>query len=55
MLNTPYYVNAIQQGIKNFRNYDENPYKEAAYLFVNSLPLVTLREKYKTKTEEEDL
>jgi hypothetical protein len=55
MLNTPYYVNAIQQGIKNFRNYDENPYKEAAYLFVNSLPLATLREKYKTKTEEEDL
>jgi hypothetical protein len=55
MLNTPYYVNAIQQGIKNFRNYDEHPYKEAAYLFLNSLPLSTLREKYKTKTESEDL
>jgi hypothetical protein len=32
--------------IKKFRNYDEFPYKVPAYLFVNSLPLSTLREKY---------
>jgi len=55
MLNTPYFVNAIQQGIKNFRNYDEHPFKEAAYLFVNSLPLATLREKYKIKDEPNEL
>ena len=55
MLNTPYYVNAIQQGIKNFRNYDEHPYKEAAYLFINSLPVATLREKYKIKDESAEL
>lgn len=55
MLNTPYYVNAIQQGVKNFRNYSEHPYREAAYLFLNSLPLSTLREKYKTKDDVEDL
>ena len=50
MLNTPYFINAIQQGVFNFR-YKQNdpyPYKTAAYLFLNSLPLGTLREKYKT-------
>ena len=50
MLNTPYFINAIQQGVFNFR-YKQNdpyPYKSAAYLFLNSLPLGTLREKYKT-------
>ena len=48
MLNTPYFVNAIQNGVDNFRNSDLYPYKAAAYLFINSLPLATLREKYKT-------
>jgi hypothetical protein len=48
MLNTPYFVNAIQNGVENFRNSDLYPYKSAAYLFINSLPLATLREKYKT-------
>jgi hypothetical protein len=52
ILNTPYFVNSIQQGIKNFRNYDKNPYTAAAYLFINSLPLSTLKEKY-TKYEND--
>ena len=50
MLNTPYFINAIQQGVFNFR-YKQNdpyPYKVAAYYLLNSLPLATLREKYKT-------
>jgi len=49
MLNTPYFINAIQQGVYNFRykQKDLYPYKNAAYLFLNSLPLGTLREKYK--------
>ena len=49
MLNTPYFINAIQQGVFNFRykQKDPYPYKNAAYLFLNSLPLGTLREKYK--------
>ena len=57
MLNTPYYVNAIQNGVFNFR-YNQNntsPYKAAAYLFLNSLPLATLREKYKTHEAPTDL
>ncbi len=48
MFNTPFFVNAIQEGVNNFRNNDPYPYKSAAFLFLNSLPLATLREKYKT-------
>jgi hypothetical protein len=48
MFNTPYFVNSIQEGVKNFRNNDEYPFIASAYLFLNSLPLSTLREKYKT-------
>ena len=50
MLNSPYFINAIQKGVSNFRykTNDPYPYKSAAFLFLNSLPLGTLREKYKT-------
>ena len=48
MLNTPYFVNAIQKGVNNWVTGATNPYKEAAFLFLNSLPLSTLREKYKS-------
>jgi hypothetical protein len=48
MLNTPYFTNSIQEGVKNFRNGSEYPFVASAYLFLNSLPLSTLREKYKT-------
>ena len=50
MMNSPYFINAIQKGVFNFRYKSEDlyPYKSAAYLFLNSLPLGTLREKYKT-------
>ena len=49
MLNTPYFVNAIQNGVYNSRISGNNyPYVQAAYLFLNSLPLATLREKYKS-------
>jgi len=48
MLNTPYFVNAIQIGVENTRKKTKYPFTQAAYLFLNSLPLATLREKYKT-------
>ena len=48
MLNTPYFINAIQYGVQNQKNSVSAPYKQAAYLFLNSLPLATLKEKYKT-------
>jgi len=54
ILNSPYFINAIQKGVFNFRykSNDSHPYKSAAYLFLNSLPLGTLREKYKTLNGE---
>ena len=51
MLNTPYFINAIQNGVYNSRaSGNTYPYVQAAYLFLNSLPLATLREKYKSLT-----
>jgi hypothetical protein len=51
MLNTPYFINAIQSGVNSFKNKETYPYVQAAYLFLNSLPLATLREKYKSVSE----
>ena len=48
MLNTPYFINAIQSGVNKQQTNIQYPYVEAAYLFLNSLPLATLKEKYKT-------
>ena len=48
ILNTPFFINAIQEGVENFKNNEDYPFKSAAYLFINSLPLSTLREKFKT-------
>jgi len=48
ILNTPYFINAIQNGVYNWRRRDQYPYIQAAYLFINSLPLASLRERYKT-------
>ena len=53
MLNTPFFINAIQNGVFNSRfsgNTFPYPYVQAAYLFLNSLPLATLREKYKSQS-----
>jgi hypothetical protein len=50
MLNTPYFVNSILNGVFLQRSNNPYPYIQAAYLFINSLPLITLRERYK-KTE----
>jgi len=55
MLNTPYMVNAIQNGVYNWRRKDKYPYVQAAYLFINSLPLASLRERYKTYGSPNDL
>jgi len=57
ILNTPYFINAIQSGVYNFRYKpnDLSSYKQAAYLFLNSLPLASLREKYRSYNEPNDL
>jgi len=48
MFNTPFFINSIVEGVEKFRNNDIHPYTVPAYLFINSLPLATLREKYQT-------
>ena len=50
ILNTPYFINSIQDGVAKVRNNEQHPYVSSAYLFINSLPLSTLRERYKTYT-----
>jgi hypothetical protein len=59
MLNTPIFINALNQGVDLDRNGGSlHPYVKPAYLFLNSLPLNTLRERYKnvqpTLTEDLD-
>lgn len=50
MMNTPIFLNAMVDGINKLRPGTKTlyPFVSAAYLFLNSLPLITLREKYKT-------
>ena len=45
MLNTPYFMNAISNGVSQEQGGVSSPYVSAAYLFLNSLPLPTFREK----------
>lgn len=48
IFNTPYFINSIQEGIQNFRDFSQYPFVSSAYYFINSLPIATLREKYKS-------
>jgi len=50
ILNTPFFINSIVEGVAKSKNNNELPYVEAAYLFINSLPLISLREKYKSNS-----
>ena len=45
MMNTPYFINALLDGVNKEKLNNPIPYKKAAYLFLNSLPLPTFREK----------
>lgn len=50
LLNTPYFINSIQKGVENYLSGNASasnpPYVASAYLFLNSLPLATLKERY---------
>ena len=45
MLNTPYFMNALTAGAEAEKAGTFNAYTQASYLFLNSLPVPTLREK----------
>lgn len=53
LLNTPYFINAIDDAVTKRKNNIENPYVSLGYLFLNSLPLQTLREKMNNGKKEE--
>jgi hypothetical protein len=55
ILNTPYFINAIQEGINNERSGSDHPYISASYLFLNSLPLTTTKERYVLNFYDEDV
>jgi hypothetical protein len=48
ILNTPFFINSISDGVSKWKSGNEYPFISSAYLFINSLPLITLREKYKS-------
>ena len=48
LLNTPYFVNALVQGVENQKTNVSDPYAALGYLYLNSLPLITTREKIKS-------
>lgn len=47
IFNTPFFINSIQNGVRNEKSGSITAYVQSAYLFLNSLPLSTLRERYK--------
>ena len=46
IFNTPYFVNAISKGVNNWLSGEKTPFVAAAYLFLNSLPISNVSEKY---------
>jgi len=51
LLNTPYFANAISEAVINFSS--NEPAKSLGYLLINSLPLATLREKFKSFNDDD--
>lgn len=45
MMNTPYFANTIIKSYENLINEENYPFAEAAYLFLNSLPISSLKER----------
>ena len=45
LLNTPYFINSIVEGVKKQKSGDTQSYVQLGYLFLNSLPLITTKEK----------
>ena len=47
ILNTPNFIAAIHNGVENEKSGSSNPYIQAAWLFLNSLPLTNLKWQYR--------
>jgi hypothetical protein len=55
LLNTPYFVNSIIDGVNKQKTFKKNPFVALGYLFLNSLPLITTKEKIKDFTDDQTL
>jgi hypothetical protein len=49
-MNTPFFINSIVDGVTKEEINIPEPYVTLGYLFLNSLPLITTREKLKDFT-----
>ncbi len=45
LLNTPYFINSIVEGVKKQKTGNTQSYVSLGYMFLNSLPLITTKEK----------
>jgi hypothetical protein len=48
LLNTPYFINALVKGVDENKTNTDNAFTTLGYLFLNSLPLITTKEKIKS-------
>lgn len=53
MMNTPFFIKAIQEGVNNERTNSSTPYIAASYLFLTSLPLSDVINQYLNTTTSE--
>ena len=48
LLNTPYFINALIKGVEENKTNTDNAFTTLGYLYLNSLPLITTKEKIKS-------
>lgn len=48
ILNSPYFINALMNGVSNNKSKLDNSFVALGYLFLNSLPLITTKERLKS-------
>lgn len=48
LLNSPYFINALLEGVDKNKTKTDNAFVSLGYLFLNSLPLITTKEKLKS-------
>jgi hypothetical protein len=48
LINTPYFINALLEGVDKETNQEEDAYVPLGYLYLNSLPLITTKERLKS-------
>ena len=55
LINTPYFINALQKGVDLSRvPTNKDPYVALGYLYLNSMPLITTKEKLKQTVDQQD-